>query len=125
MSIEDPTKQELPPEQPETQEVPEEEKYPIRIRTHKNLERGTELTYATFSIDEAAAIKEEDVRKIIERYYGPEIDYTGLVQQIQAFSNQENSSSREKIVLIKRHRELTGSGLKEAKDSIETLFQGC
>lgn len=31
----------------------------------------------------------------------------------------------EKIVLIKRHRELTGSDLKEAKDSIETIFRGC
>ena len=37
----------------------------ITIRTHKNLERGTELTYFTIPTEEAMNLSEEDLQNFI------------------------------------------------------------
>lgn len=60
-----------------TQEINGEKSH-IRIRVHKNLERGTELTYATIPIEEARNIDSEEIRKNVEPFYGSEIDINPL-----------------------------------------------
>jgi hypothetical protein len=80
MNMEGPTKQNLPPVQPDVPapEVAEpengEERSPIKIRIHRNLERGTELTYATIPIEDAKNISNQEAINKLRILFGNNIN---------------------------------------------------
>lgn len=69
--------------------TPEKQKHnPIKIRTHKNPERGTILTYATISVGEALALKKEDLTETLQTFYGNEVDWHSVYRELSTFTSR-------------------------------------
>jgi hypothetical protein len=125
MSIEDPTKQDLPLEQPDmpvlevTEPEVNEEKSPIKIRTHRNPERGTELTYVTIPIDKIEKIDEVDIEKILRKYFGENINYGEIITQIKTFLA---TNEKEFIITVWDKENMTGGYLKIKKNDNKIII---
>lgn len=93
----------------------------IKIRKRKNLERCTEISYATIPLEEAKEIDEKQVRSSLESFYGPSVNYDKLAEEIKQFSKSLGSQRYREFIPIEDNKK---NPSEEGRDYITLKIMG-